>query len=190
MVGCGGTYVNSWAIAEAYNLELDQNHAYLYDDWNASQFKTLEMIFENLHVNDYEELIELNDLDEDTVTEYTIINELAKDEITAYDEPLKISVAGKKYEFENVLVGSGTLYDNIRSTSLKIRINAYYDYYTRNAVEDLEIASLEPPETDWLSQWNQLFLSWFNTFPMLILGIVLLLILIVFVKRGFSERSG
>lgn len=190
MLACGSQTVVSWAVGETYNMQLDQNYNFLYNSWIAGEYKELDMIFEDLHVNDFEELMEEHDLSEEEVSEYTIINELAKKEEQAHDKPLKVTVGGKKHEFENVLVGRGTLHENIRSTNLKIRINAYYDYYSKSLTQNLEISALEVPPSNWLANWNQLFISWFNSFPMLILGIVLLLVLIVFIKRGFSSRSG
>jgi len=184
LTGCGGTYGVSWALSNAQNVDIDRNYNFTKDRFNANEFKEVDLTFTNLHVNDYSELLKANNLKETETSESTIINDLAKKGKKAYSNNLIINVAGKKYEFENVLVGNGTLNDNIISNNLKLRINVYWDYFTKNSINDLEISSLQTPPTDWLTQLSAFFIMVFNNYAILVLGLVLIVVMFVFLYRG------
>lgn len=188
MVGCGSASLISSAVGDIKNTQLDQNFNAIYNDWNASEYKVVDFTFTDLHVNDYQELLKANDLTDKNTTPETIINDLTKKGKTVYSKNLKVNVMGKNYEFENVLVGEGTLYDMVKLNKLKIRINTYYDYFTKNSVHDLEIGSLEAPPSNFWDSLNIDFIKIFNKYAIMILGLVLIVVVVVFISRGTTAK--
>ena len=186
--GCGTGDVTSWGAGDPLYLVLDGNYASTYSNWQVNDFKEIDLVFENMHINDFDYLLESNELTEDDSSPATIISDLAELGETAYSEPLIIRLAGKKYEFENVLVGISSKHAELSEHDLKIRINVYYDYFSKVAVKDIDLANFRTDEGDFLGQLNDWFKLIFNAYAPLLLGGVLILVVVVFAVRGFSRR--
>ena len=184
--GCGIESVSSWIAGDVRNTKLDANYSHLMGDWNRGFYEVIDLSIENLHVNDYYELLEEHGFDEEAVPPSLIINEIAKKGETAYDKPLTIFVAGKKYELENVLVGYGTTLESVKSHQLFLKTTLYYDYMSKSKSQTLDLGALNIESGNWLADWDKELRNLFNQFPFLILAGVLMLVVFIFVKRGLS----
>ncbi len=185
--GCGIGSVSNWAITSAGNAEINTTNFKAFDQFQAQKYKKMDVSFENLNVNDYDELLTLGGYKEEDVSPDTIINKLKEDGKTLPKGNITIRIGDKKYTKENVLVSKSTLIEAVKKRDLDMRTIIYYNYFNDKEVTTQNIYIVERQKTDWAIQLNSFAIYIFNTFAPAIILITFIIILLSFARNAIFK---
>lgn len=194
VAGCGAGSATAWIEGDIINSKINDTAINTINDLNFNRTREMTIQFKNLQPNDFSDTIGALGIDENQTAPNALIDKMHSLGKKSSLPNIEIYVNGKKFSFENTLVGEGSLFENLKSHKLKLRMTVYYDYFEKSAIQTYDLVSVSKQASSGFdvdkiaTEWQGNFLKAFNNYPVLIIGIGLIIAAIIFILPIF--RAG